>query len=211
MSLVAVIAAGSHAAAGRAFVRRAGDIPGGRVHPRDHPSSRPSFLVFTFVWNALCGIPFLMPSFMYGNHQAHHTNDAYGTWSDPEYILHSPDWRLRIAVFLLLPLVYPILIVIRFLVLTPLAMVSRRVNRFVWRHGSSLYVMNESYSREYDDDARARALGPGSACAWVWSLAALVAVCRNWHGLRRSRRYTSCSSSGCSSTSCERSPRTAME
>ena len=45
----------------------------------------PAFRRFTFVWNLLCGIPFLMPSFMYGNHQGHHTSDAYGTWSDPEY------------------------------------------------------------------------------------------------------------------------------
>ena len=135
-----------------------------------------SFLLFTGAWNALCGIPFLMPSFMYGNHHGHHTNDAYGTWSDPEYILHTPDWRFRITVFLLLPLIYPVLIVLRFLVVTPLAMVSERVNRFVWRHGSSLYVMNESYRREYDADATtwSRWIQEGACALWVWSLAAAV-------------------------------------
>ena len=145
------------------------------THEITHHRGR-SFMAFTFVWNVLCGIPFLMPSFMYGNHQGHHTNDTYGTWSDPEYILHSPDWRFRITVFLLLPLVYPVLMVVRFLVFTPLAMVSERINRFIWRHGSSLYVMNESYYREYDSDARsATRSAQEAACAiWVWSLAAAL-------------------------------------
>ena len=90
----------------------------------------PAFWRFTFVWNLLCGIPFLMPSFMYGNHQGHHTSDAYGTWSDPEYLLHSSGWRLKLSGFLLLPVIYPILIAGRFLFFTPLALASRRVGPY---------------------------------------------------------------------------------
>lgn len=135
-----------------------------------------AFAVFSWGWNLLCGIPFLMPAFMYGNHHGHHSSEAYGTWSDPEYILHSPDWRFRITVFLLLPLLYPVLIVIRFLLLTPLALISSRANRFIWRHGSSLYVMNESYHREYDAAAgtRSRWVQEVACSAWAWLLTALV-------------------------------------
>ena len=138
----------------------------------------PAFWRFTFVWNLLCGIPFLMPSFMYGNHQGHHTSNAYGTWSDPEYLLHSSGWRLKLSGFLLLPVIYPILIAGRFLFFTPLALASRRVDRFVWTRGSSLYVMNESYRREYDAAAAvaSRWFQEAACCAWAWSIVALVAA-----------------------------------
>jgi fatty acid desaturase len=131
---------------------------------------------FPVVWNLLCGIPLLMPTFLYGNHHGHHTSDAYGTWADPEYLLRTSRWRLRVLIFLLLPLLYPVLPAIRFLVLTPLASVSDRVNRFVWRHGSSLYVMNEFYVRAHDADAVApsRWVLEAMGAIWAWTLVALV-------------------------------------
>jgi fatty acid desaturase len=134
-----------------------------------------TFAAFTFVWNLLCGIPFLVPSFLYGDHRGHHANQIYGTWADPEYILRSRRWRLRVVVFLLLPLVYPIFSAIRFLLLTPLALVSRRVDRLVWTYASSLYVMNESYRRERDGTAASpsRWFQEIACCAWAWSLAYL--------------------------------------
>jgi len=135
-----------------------------------------SFGAFRFAWNVLCGIPMLMPSFMYGNHNGHHTSDAYGTWSDPEYILHSPAWRFKVVAFLLLPLLYPILVVLRFLVFTPLALMSNRLNRFVWTYGSSLYVMNESYRRDYDAAAETGSRWVQECACWIltWSIAALT-------------------------------------
>jgi fatty acid desaturase len=142
-----------------------------------------SFAAFTFAWNVLCGVPLMMPSFMYGNHNGHHTSEAYGTWSDPEYILHSPEWRFKVTVFLLLPVVYPILVVLRFLVFTPLTLLSTRMNRFVWTHGSSLYVMNESYRREYDAAAETRSRWVQECACWLltWSIAGLTLAGKiNW-------------------------------
>ena len=43
-----------------------------------------SFKVFRFVWNLLCGIPFLMPSFMYYTHAEHHMRKHFGTDTDAE-------------------------------------------------------------------------------------------------------------------------------
>ena len=132
----------------------------------------PSFGRFTFAWNVLCGIPFLMPSFMYGNHHSHHTSDAYGTWSDPEYLLHTPGWAVKVTGFLLLPIVYPVLIAVRFLIFAPLVFVSDRIDRFVWKYGSSLYVMNESYRREYEAAAAApsRWMQEAACAGWAWML-----------------------------------------
>jgi fatty acid desaturase len=133
---------------------------------------------FPLAWNALCGIPSLMPSFLYGDHKGHHSPHAYGTWADPEYLLRTPRWRARLLLFILLPLVYPFMAFGRFLILTPLALLSRRIDRLVWRYASSLYVMNEFYRREYD----ALAVTPSRwllelACsAWVWTVVALTAT-----------------------------------
>jgi fatty acid desaturase len=139
-----------------------------------------SFAAFAFAWNLLCGVPLLMPSFLYGDHKGHHSSLAYGTWSDPEYILRSPRWRARLVVFLLLPLLYPLFACVRFLILTPAAIVSARVNRLVWRYASSLYVMNESYRREFDLAAAApsRWAQEAACCAWGWFVVGLVVTGR---------------------------------
>ena len=44
------------------------------------------FTAFRFVWNLLCGIPFLIPSFVYYTHIDHHRRKHYGTKEDGEYI-----------------------------------------------------------------------------------------------------------------------------
>jgi len=137
-----------------------------------------AFRVFTFAWNLLCGIPFLMPSFLYGDHKEHHTSLAYGTWSDPEYIMRTAGWRLRVFVFLLLPIVYPLFAAVRFLVLTPLAILSRGMDRVVWTRASSLYVMNESYRREYDAAAHttSRWVQEVGCSAWAWLVASAAII-----------------------------------
>jgi fatty acid desaturase len=136
-----------------------------------------SFDAFTVAWNLLCGIPFLMPSFLYGNHQGHHTNHHYGTWADPEYMRHSRARGLRIVVFLLLPALYPLMAAARFLIGTPLAVAFRPINRLLWTRGSSLYVMNEFYRREIDaaSSSRARWCAEVMCAAWVWTVMLLVA------------------------------------
>ena len=137
-----------------------------------------SFGAFTAAWNVVCGIPLFMPSFLYGDHRGHHARTAYGTHADPEYLLTAGGGRARAAAFLALALVYPVLGFLRFLVLTPLALASRRLDRLIWTHASSLYNMNESYRRPWDAEAArpARFLQELAASAWAWSLAVLVAT-----------------------------------
>jgi fatty acid desaturase len=80
------------------------------------------------------------------------------------------------VIFLLLPLIYPLGAVLRFLVLTPVALLSRRGDRLVWRYASSLFVMNEAYRREYDDTAAtiSRWAQELLCMAWVWLVTALL-------------------------------------
>src|SRR3984957_6478139 len=60
---------------------RAGSFTHELVHLRTG-----SFLGFRVAWNLLCGIPFLMPSFMYYPHIAHHAKTHYATKDDGEYL-----------------------------------------------------------------------------------------------------------------------------
>ena len=55
------------------------------IHEIAHRSSG-ALGTFTFFWNLLCGIPALMPSFLYGDHKSHHSHQSYGTRSDAEYV-----------------------------------------------------------------------------------------------------------------------------
>src|SRR6266478_2796313 len=45
-----------------------------------------TFRAFRIVWNLLCGIPFLLPSFTYYTHLDHHRRKHYGTRDDGEYL-----------------------------------------------------------------------------------------------------------------------------
>jgi fatty acid desaturase len=139
-----------------------------------------SFTMFAVVWNVLCGIPFWMPSFLYGDHKSHHGGPAYGTRADPEYLRLTPRPRVRMLLFLSLGLVYPILGPLRFLLLTPPALLARPLDRLVWTHASSLYNMNETYRRPHDEQARAvsRWLQEIAASAWAWAVVCLVVTDR---------------------------------
>ncbi len=104
------------------------------------------FKGFRFTWNLLCGIPFLMPSFLYYTHLDHHRRKHYGTKHDGEYIPlgHQSPWA--ILGYLLQPFVIPILAVLRWLVFTPLAWLLPGFRKWVQQHASSM-VMDPSYVR----------------------------------------------------------------
>ena len=89
------------------------------IHELAHLRDR-TFLAFRIVWNLLCGIPFLMPSFMYYSHVDHHMRKHFGTHDDGEYLPLGTTGPWKIVAYLTQPLIIPILAVLRFLVLAPL-------------------------------------------------------------------------------------------
>jgi len=101
---------------------------------------------FRFVWNMLCGIPFLIPSFVYYTHLDHHRRKHYGTKQDGEYIPLAllPPWQ--IFFYLSQILVIPLLAVLRFGLLTPLTWVSKTIRNLVHQHASSM-IMDPMYIR----------------------------------------------------------------
>jgi fatty acid desaturase len=147
------------------------------IHEIAHRREK-SFDGFKLVWNLLCGIPVLMPSFLYGDHKSHHASRSYGTDDDAEYLIGRGPTRA--SAFLLLAIVYPLLGWLRFLLLTPVVLVSRGFDRPVWRRLSSLYMMNPRYRREYDRmaNSRERWLQEIACCVWSWTIAAML-----WSGI----------------------------
>jgi fatty acid desaturase len=115
------------------------------IHELTHLRDR-TFGAFRIVWNLLCGIPFLMPSFMYYSHVEHHMRKHFGTHDDGEYLPLGTTGPWKIVSYLTQPLLIPILAVLRFLVLAPLGWLIPSFRRWLHRHASSL-VMDPSYAR----------------------------------------------------------------
>src|SRR6185503_16796590 len=56
------------------------------IHEITHRAGR-DVPAFTLAWNAIVGVPLLIPSFLYeGVHTDHHRPSCYGTDADPEYV-----------------------------------------------------------------------------------------------------------------------------
>lgn len=103
---------------------------------------------FTFVWNALVGVPLLVPSFLYeGVHTDHHRQRTYGTEADPEYLPFGRRSPALIASYVIGSLFAPLLFVLRFGVLAPLSWIVPPVRRFVKERCSAL-VINHLYVRQ---------------------------------------------------------------
>jgi fatty acid desaturase len=109
------------------------------IHELSHLPKR-KFRAFRIVWNLLCGIPFLMPSFLYDTHLDHHRRKSFGTREDGEYLPWARRGWQHIALFLVgIPLI-PLAAIVRFAILTPLAWLHPAIRRWVHVHASSLIV-----------------------------------------------------------------------
>jgi fatty acid desaturase len=122
------------------------------VHIRDG-----EFTVFRFVWNLLCGIPFLAPSFTYYTHLDHHRRKHYGTDADGEYILF----------YFSQVLVIPVLAVIRFGILTPLTWFSPKFRDLIHRRASSM-VMDPAYIRPQPTPKTLRMIRLQELLCFLW-------------------------------------------
>ena len=129
---------------------------------------------FRLGWNLMVGIPMLTPSFMYeGVHVIHHKRTQYGTIEDPEYLplaLMKP-WSL--PAFVLVALLAPLALIVRFGVLVPLGAIIPPVRNFVWQRFSSLSINPDFRRKPPAGDFRKRVLWQ-EPLASVWAIAVLL-------------------------------------
>jgi len=106
-----------------------------------------TFKRFRIAWNCVCGIPFMIPSFTYdGVHNNHHRRDVYGTHQDGEYLPFATRKPHEMVLYTLLSFLIPIVLLLRFLVLTPLSYLIPPLRKFVWERASSLTI-DPTYKR----------------------------------------------------------------
>lgn len=99
-----------------------------------------TFRGFRLAWNLLCGIPFLIPSFVYYPHLDHHRRKHYGTPADGEYLPLSHRRPWHIVFYIAQALVIPVLAAVRFGLLTPLTWACPPLRRWVHRRASSMVI-----------------------------------------------------------------------
>lgn len=103
---------------------------------------------FRMVWNAICGIPLLVPDFLYhGIHKAHHNKNRYGTKEDGEYLPFASQAPWHIAAHFLINFALPPLSVLRFSVLAPLSLLSQPLRRVVTTRASAM-ALRMDFSRD---------------------------------------------------------------
>ena len=95
---------------------------------------------FRLAWEVFCGTPLLLPSHFYDEHGVHHAKRTYGTSRDGEYLAYARlPMRRALLLLAVSPFAFPAL-VFRFLILTPLSLVSPELRSFVRSRASSLAI-----------------------------------------------------------------------
>ncbi len=142
------------------------------IHELSHlkPGQLPGFEV---VWNAIVGIPLLIPSLMYvGSHMDHHKRMGFGTNDDPEYAQIARWSRLRIIAFVLTVALLPLVLPLRWGVIGPLSRLNPAFRRLVVGKLSTL-VINAAYVRPMPRGEQARRwdVEEAAAAIFVWAVA----------------------------------------
>ncbi len=129
---------------------------------------------FRMGWNLMVGIPMLTPSFMYeGVHTIHHKRTQYGTVEDPEYLplaLMKP-WSLPL--FVLVALLAPVALIVRFGILVPLGVMFPAVRTFTWERFSALSI-NPDFRRKAHDGDFSKRVAWQQAAASVWAISIIA-------------------------------------
>lgn len=127
-------------------------------------------------WNALVGVPLLVPSFMYeGVHNLHHARTRYGTVDDPEYLplaLMKP-WSLPL--FVLVAALAPIGLLVRYAVLSPLSVVIPPLRKIVVERFSALSI-NPQFRRRLSEGEARTLWNRLEVAASLWAIALLTMV-----------------------------------
>jgi fatty acid desaturase len=133
---------------------------------------------FRLAWNLIVGVPLLVPSFMYeGVHNQHHAKRYYGTVDDPEYLPLALMHPWTLPLFLVAAALAPVGMLIRFAILAPLSLLSRKLRAIVVGRYSGLQI-NPRFVRPRPDGEFARdwAWQEGACSVWAILLLALVAT-----------------------------------
>ncbi len=124
---------------------------------------------FRVYWNLLCGIPFLIPSFLYYPHVDHHRRKHYGTEHDGEYLDLSHRHPIHLLVFIGAAFIVPFAAFARFAIMSPIAWVVPQFRVWVERHASSM-IIDIVYLRGDYGPRAARIMRLQEVACFLWCL-----------------------------------------
>jgi len=142
------------------------------IHELSH-LKRGALPFFESAYNLVFGIPFLAPSLIYvGSHGDHHRQNLFGTLKDPEYEPMAGWSAAHLTFFVVSVVAAPMLLALRFGILSPLSWVIPPLRSLVVRRGSAL-VINAAYERPFPKgaDKVSFILQELLAALWIWGLA----------------------------------------
>lgn len=148
---------------------------GSFIHELTHlrPDAVPGF---NAGWNALIGIPLLIPSFMYeGVHNLHHQRTRYGTSKDPEYLPLALMKPWTVPLFVAVAALGPIGLIVRYCLLSPLSAIIPPLRRIVVERYSGL-VINAAFRRAMPEAAARRHWLVLEMLASLWAMSLIVLV-----------------------------------
>ncbi len=139
---------------------------------------------FRLAWNALIGVPMLIPSFLYeGIHSLHHNRTKYGTVEDPEYLPLALMKPWTVPLFVVVAAIAPVALLFRFAVLTPLSLLIPPLRRLVMARYSGL-IINPLFRRRPPEGEFRRQWAWQEGGAWAWSTLLIAAGVLGWVPLR---------------------------
>jgi fatty acid desaturase len=139
---------------------------------------------FRLAWNAIIGIPLMVPSFMYeGIHSLHHARTRYGTVDDPEYLPLALMKPYTVPLFVAVAALGPVALLLRFAILAPLSAAIPPLRTIVVERYSGL-IINPVFRRRPPEGAFRRDWLVLEAAASIWAVALLGAVIGGFVPLR---------------------------
>ena len=129
-----------------------------------------------YAWNALIGIPFLLPAFVYERvHRDHHRVGVYRTHADPEHAPDAHSAHFRAMTSAIAALAAPVILALRWLAIAPLSFTHWRLRRFIEERASGL-SFNPAYRPRTMRGATRREALASELLAFLWVLALVALV-----------------------------------
>jgi fatty acid desaturase len=131
---------------------------------------------FRFAWNALIGVPLLVPSLMYeGVHNLHHARTRYGTADDPEYLPLARMKPWTVPVFVVVSVFAPLALLLRYALLAPLSALIPPLRTLVVERYSGLVINPDFRRRPAEGELRRNWIWQECAAS-LWAIALLTMV-----------------------------------
>lgn len=131
-----------------------------------------SMKLFRYVWHAVVGVPMLIPFMLYITiHQDHHNKETYGTVDDGEYIQAKGRWGAAITQMFLVNFLLPVMLLIRFAILTPLSLIFPLIRTELIPAFIHLVIRIPFRAPPIKKSARVEAMiVEWCCCLWAWVL-----------------------------------------